>query len=70
MLIDRPPVHLAEHLARADAEPFGLRAVLDLDDDDPALRVAVVEVEAGSKAERLGVRPGQVLREVNGRPVE
>jgi carboxyl-terminal processing protease len=33
-------------------------------------RVAVVEVEAGSKAEALGVRPGQVLREVNGRPVE
>ncbi|HLM58925.1 MAG TPA: S41 family peptidase [Pyrinomonadaceae bacterium] len=33
-------------------------------------RVAVVEVEAGSQAERLGVRPGHVLREVNGRPVE
>jgi C-terminal processing protease CtpA/Prc len=30
----------------------------------------VVEVEPGSKAESLGVRPGQVLREVNGRPVE
>jgi carboxyl-terminal processing protease len=33
-------------------------------------RVAVVEVEPGSAAERLGVRPGQVLREVNGKPVE
>jgi carboxyl-terminal processing protease len=33
-------------------------------------RIAVVEVEPGSKAEGLGVRPGQLLREVNGRPVE
>ncbi|HWW74753.1 MAG TPA: S41 family peptidase [Pyrinomonadaceae bacterium] len=33
-------------------------------------RVAVVEVEPGSKAESLGVRAGQLLREVNGRPVE
>ena len=33
-------------------------------------RVAVVEVEPGSKAAGLGVRPGQTLREVNGRPVE
>lgn len=33
-------------------------------------RVAVVEVEAGSKAESLGARPGHVLREVNGRPAE
>ena len=33
-------------------------------------RVVVVEVEPGSKAEGLGVRPGQLLREVNGRPVE
>jgi carboxyl-terminal processing protease len=32
-------------------------------------RVAVVEVEPGTAAERLGVRPGQVLREVNGKPV-
>ena len=33
-------------------------------------RVAVVEVEPGSAAERLGVRPGQLLREVNGKTVE
>ncbi|HEX8719327.1 MAG TPA: S41 family peptidase [Pyrinomonadaceae bacterium] len=33
-------------------------------------RVAVAWVEPGSKAEGLGVRAGQVLREVNGRPVE
>jgi carboxyl-terminal processing protease len=33
-------------------------------------RVAVVEVEKESAAERLGVRPGQILREVNGKPVE
>lgn len=33
-------------------------------------RVAVVEVAAGSAAERAGVRPGQLLREVNGKPVE
>jgi carboxyl-terminal processing protease len=33
-------------------------------------RVAVVEVEPGSAAERVGVRPGQILREVNGKTVE
>ena len=33
-------------------------------------RVAVVEVEPGSAAERAGVRPAQLLREVNGRAVE
>jgi carboxyl-terminal processing protease len=32
--------------------------------------VAVVEVEPDSKAAGLGVRPGQLLREVNGRPVD
>jgi carboxyl-terminal processing protease len=32
--------------------------------------VVVVEVAPGSKAAGLGVRPGQVLREVNGRPAE
>jgi carboxyl-terminal processing protease len=32
-------------------------------------RVAVVEVEPGTPAGRAGVRPGQVLREVNGKPV-
>lgn len=33
-------------------------------------RVAVVEVEPGSAAERAGVRAGQLLREVNGKTVE
>ena len=33
-------------------------------------KVAVVEVEPGSKAAGRGVRPGQVLREVNGRAVD
>ena len=33
-------------------------------------RVAVVEVVPGSAAERAGVRPGQVLREVNGKTIE
>jgi carboxyl-terminal processing protease len=33
-------------------------------------KVAVVAVEPGSKAEGLGVRPGQLLREVNGRALE
>jgi carboxyl-terminal processing protease len=33
-------------------------------------RVAVVEVEPGSVAERAGVRPAQLLREVNGKAVE
>lgn len=32
--------------------------------------VAVVEVESGTPAARAGVRPGQLLREVNGKPVE
>jgi carboxyl-terminal processing protease len=32
--------------------------------------IVVVEVEPASAAERLGVRPGQLLREVNGKTVE
>lgn len=33
-------------------------------------RVVVIRVDAGSAAERAGVRPGQIVRAVNGRPVE
>jgi carboxyl-terminal processing protease len=48
----------------------GGRGRLGLRLGDAEGRVAVVEVERGSKAEELGVRPGQLLREVNGRPVD
>ena len=51
-------------------EEGGPRGSLGLRLGDAEGRVAVVEVEPGSKAESLGVRPGQVLREVNGRPVD
>jgi carboxyl-terminal processing protease len=48
----------------------GGRGSLGVKLGDAEGRVAVVAVEPGSKAESLGVRPGHVLREVNGRPVE
>jgi carboxyl-terminal processing protease len=48
----------------------GLRGSVGLKLGDAEGRVAVVEVEPGSKAEALGVRPGHVLREVNSRPLE
>ncbi len=48
----------------------GARGSLGVKLCDAEGRVAVAEVEPGSKAEALGVRAGQVLREVNGRPVE
>jgi len=51
-------------------EEGGPRGSVGIRLGDAEGRVAVVEVDAGSKAEALGVRPGQVLREVNGRPVE
>lgn len=51
-------------------EGGGPRGSLGLKLGDAEGQVAVVSVEPGSKAESLGVRPGQVLREVNGRPVE
>jgi carboxyl-terminal processing protease len=48
----------------------GGRGGLGLKLGDAEGKVAVVEVEPGSKAAGLGVRPGQLLREVNGRPVD
>jgi carboxyl-terminal processing protease len=48
---------------------IGVR-LADAGDEPAGDKVAVVEVAPGSAAERAGVRPGQVLREVNGKPVE
>jgi carboxyl-terminal processing protease len=54
----------------AKAEGGGGRGSLGLKLGEADGRVAVVEVEPGTAAERLNVKPGQVLREVNGKPVE
>ena len=53
-----------------EGEGGGAAGSLGLGLGDVEGRVAVVEVAPGSAAERAGVRPGQLLREVNGKPVE
>jgi carboxyl-terminal processing protease len=53
----------------AGADEGAARGSLGLRLGEVEGRAAVVEVEPGSAAERRGVRPGQLLREVNGKPV-
>jgi len=50
------------------AEPQGGTAGLTLGEAEG--RMVVLRVDAGSSAERGGIRPGMIVRAVNGRPVE
>ncbi len=52
------------------ASALGLRTSSPLLLDAPPLAVAVVEVEPGSPAAAAGVKKGQLIRQVEGKPVE
>lgn len=56
------------HVRQAERGQVFLHGLKVLGDaDDPAL---ISEVESGSEAERLGLRPGQRIVEINGRAIE